>query len=135
MNINRLIPRSDIIGVAASLLCLAHCIASPFLFIWYTSMTVIEKTSLWWWSILDLVFLIISFFAVYWSVKTTSKNWMQFILWGSWGALTLALINEKLSIIHLGEIAIYIPTISLMFFHVYNKKYCRCNDESCCVGK
>lgn len=135
MNINRLTPKSDIIGASASLLCLVHCIATPFLFVWYTSTTIIERTSLWWWNMLDLVFLIISFFAVYWSVKTTSKHWMRVILWASWISLTIAILNEKLSIISLGELAVYIPTISLAFFHIYNRKYCRCNNENCCVVK
>ncbi|NAS32719.1 MerC family mercury resistance protein [Flavobacteriaceae bacterium R38] len=135
MNFNGLIPRSDIIGAFASVLCLIHCLTTPFLFIWYAGSNIAGKTNLWWWSILDLIFLTISLFAVYWSVKTTSKNWIRIILWASWISLALAIINEKLSIVHLGEIAVYIPTISLAFFHIYNKKYCKCNDESCCLNE
>ena len=135
MKINRLNAKSDIIGASASMLCLLHCLATPFLFVWYSGITAIREASFWWWGMLDLVFLIISFLAVYWSAKTTSKFWVKLVLWISWGFLSLAIINEKLSILPFGEMTVYIPTISLIFFHIYNRRYCKHSDNSCAVPK
>ncbi|MDT7830827.1 MerC domain-containing protein [Flavobacteriaceae bacterium S356] len=130
--INKLSTNSDPIGAMASSLCLLHCLATPLIFI--IQPLAAEDAAPGWWKSLDYIFLFVSFFAVVWSVQNTSKNWMRYALWISWIALTVALINEKLELFSLTEFSIYIPAIALVFLHFYNRKYCQCADEECCVN-
>jgi len=44
----------------------------------------------------------------------------------SWSTLFLLLLNEKLKLISLPEIAIYITGITLAALHIYNLKFCKC---------
>ncbi len=130
---NKLSINSDPIGALAGSLCLLHCAATPFIFI--IQPLAIEETAPTWWKSLDYIFLLVSFFAVYWSVRNTSKNWMKYALWISWIILTMAIINEKLELFALTEFSIYIPAIGLVFLHFYNRKYCQCADETCCASE
>jgi len=93
----------------------------------------VEKVRPWWWGILDIVFLAISFFAIYWSAKNTSKRWIKYAFWCLWVLLALIILNEKWEIGHLAEEIIYFPTLSLVFLHFYNRRYCQCEDEHCCI--
>jgi hypothetical protein len=130
--INKLVTKSDTFGAFASSLCLVHCIVTPILFAIQPIAAQTEGAPIWWKS-LDYIFLIISFFAVLWSAKNTSKTWMKYALWISWLLLTLAIVNEKLELFHLGELVVYIPAVSLIGLHLYNRKYCQCGDEECLV--
>ncbi len=124
--------KSNILGALSSGLCLIHCVFTPFLFIAKShSMACCEATPNWWGTI-DYLFLIISFYAIYVSVKTTSKKWMKYALWFSWVLLFFIIINEHFSFIHLAEESIYIPSLSLVVLHIYNSKYCQCSDDKCC---
>ena len=122
----------DTIGIIAGMLCTIHCIATPFIFI-IQPLSVQNEAAPLWWKSLDYLFLLISFLAVYQSTKNTAKSWMKYALWISWTLLTLAIVNEKLELFHLGELVVYIPAISLVGLHLYNRKYCQCADETCCV--
>lgn len=124
MNTFRLISKSDIIGSSASFLCLIHCIATPFLFVAQAEISGHSDTYPMWWGLLDIVFLVISYFAVWWSSNSTSKRWIRYALWISWVALAIIVLNEKLEIVHLPEAVIYLPAISLIGLHIYNRKYC-----------
>ena len=72
--------KPDILGALASSLCLIHCIATPFIFIAQSSVAICchEETPFWWKSI-DYVFLVISFFAIFWSVKTTTNDFIKVV--------------------------------------------------------
>ena len=120
--------KPNLIGAWASALCLIHCLTTPLLFVVQAGLVSHPQ----WWGFLDVLFLAISLFAIYYSSKTTTKNWMRFALWTSWLFLTLIVLNEKLSLFPLVEEAIYIPSVALVFFHLYNRKYCQCEDEECC---
>ncbi len=123
---------SDTIGALASSLCLIHCIATPFIFIAQScSATCCDSSPLWWQSI-DYIFIGVSFFAVYWSAKHSSKSWLKNALWLSWALLSATILNEKFELIHLPESIIYIPAFALVGLHIYNKKYCHCKDNTCC---
>ena len=122
--------KSDIIGVTASSLCFIHCLATPLLFVAHASAVAVEALHPWWWGTLDIIFLAISFFAVYWSAKNTSKRVMRFWFWSSWLVLAFVVLNEKVSIIPLFEETIYFPTMALVFLHIYNRRYCECNNEN-----
>ena len=125
--------KSDIIGVLASALCFVHCMAAPLLFVAHASAVGVSESHPWWWGTLDLVFLTVSFIAVYWSARNTSKRWMRFMLWSSWLLLAFVVINEKVSIIALAEESIYAPTAALVFLHIYNRRYYHCPVEECNV--
>ena len=128
---------SDIVGALASTICLIHCVATPFIFMAHAGATNHHHEDhhhdapIWWQSI-DFIFITISFFAIQWSIKNTSIQWIKTAFWIAWGALTLFILNEKIGAFHIPENVIYIPALSLVGLHLYNKRYCQCNDEDCC---
>ncbi|WP_298535662.1 MerC domain-containing protein [uncultured Algibacter sp.] len=126
--------KPDSIGAISSALCLIHCLATPFLFAAHTQTINHDLNKPIWWSSLDLVLLLVSALAIYKTTITTTKKWVEIGLWSSFILLTFIIINEKMSWLGIPEVAIYIPSISLILFHVYNSKYCKCKRESCCVN-
>ena len=126
-------PKSDLIGSSASTLCLVHCLATPFLFVTHAGHLHGHHSHPFWWGALDILFVLISLVAVFWSAKNTSKNWMRYALYTSWLLLSFVILNEKFEFIHLQEEVIYIPSLMLIILHFYNRKYCKCVDDSCCV--
>lgn len=126
--------KSDLFGAVASGLCLIHCIATPFLFVAQTCSASCCNDAPLWWSLIDYFFLVVSFFAVKASVKNTSKDWMKYALWISWGLLFLVISSEKLALFALPTGAIYIPAFALVGLHLYNKRYCQCKKEECCAS-
>ncbi len=125
--------KSDVIGIAASALCMVHCIVTPFVFIAKTCSDVCCASAPTWWSWIDLSFLVISFFAIMHAVKHTSKQWMKYAMWTSWSFLLIVIANEQLELFTLFENAIYLPGLSLVALHFYNLKYCKCAEVSCCT--
>ena len=125
--------KSDILGSTASSLCLAHCLATPFLFAVHSGHVHGHHTHPIWWGLLDILFIGISLIAVYWSAKNTSKQWMRYALWVSWGFLSFVVVNEKVGIFYFIEEIIYFPSISLIVLHLYNRKYCQCTNKDCCL--
>ena len=87
----------------------------------------------WWWRTIDYLFLLISIAAIYHSVKTTSFNWMPKAMYASWGILAFLIVNEGLYLLPIPHLLVYMPAFSLVFLHLYNRKYCRCETEKCCV--
>ena len=112
---------SDVIGAVTSSLCLLHCICTPFLFIAQTHAIDHVGSVPFWWKILDFVFLVITFFAVYWSYKSTSKYWMKTALWITWLCLCIIIINEKVALLPIPEFAIYVPALG-WHFYIYTIK-------------
>ena len=127
------ITKPDIIGATASGLCALHCMATPFLFIAtaHTATWGIEKPS--WWQLIDYIFIVISFFAIYKATRNTTKNWMKYALWGTWVMLSLAVMNETFEISELPEASVYSPALVLVVLHLYNQRYCTCAGDSCCT--
>ncbi len=115
---------SDFIGASASALCLVHCIATPFLFVAQSAISG-------WWAALDYGFIVITFLAVFFSARQTSRKWMQFALYGGWVVLSILIINEKMTFILLGEAWKYGAAFGLISLHLYNRKLSRCNDVGC----
>lgn len=138
MNSLKLQLKSDFIGALASFICLIHCIATPFIFV---SAASIEHhhhehhhgDSPLWWSAIDIVFIVISFLAVYWSAKSSSKTWMKFALYLCWAGLAFFILNEKFEGPHLPHFLIYVPAFGLIVLHLYNKRYCQCINGNCPV--
>ncbi len=125
--------KSDLIGAFASGLCLVHCLATPVFFIAHANMGLHAKVHPSWWGFMDIAFLLLSFLAVYWSAKKTSKKWIAYTFWILWGLLTIFIANEKLVLWHLAEEIVYLPTVGLILLHFYNRRYCHCEDSNCCT--
>lgn len=131
---NWILRKSDFIGVISSSLCLLHCFATPLLFVAQTQMANTNNAKPIWWPILDLIFLIISVFAIYKTANTTTNKWIKIGLWVNWSFLSVIIINEKIMWFAMPEYLIYVPSLSLICIHIYNSKYCHCAEEQCCVN-
>ena len=136
MNV-KIIPKSDIVGAVASGLCALHCIATPFLFLAQscsaTAATGCCESSPVWWSSIDYLFIGITFFAVYQSGKQSSKPWLKYFLFLIWSMLSFLILNEKMSLIPISEWWKYLMAFGLICLHMYNLKFCKCSEDSCCA--
>lgn len=122
---------ADNIGMASSSLCLVHCIITPFIFIAQACTASCCADSPVWWRAIDFLFLIISFTAVYFAAKNTSKEWVKVIFYILFGVLSFFIINEHFGNLHLHRLFLYTPAFLLFALHLYNKKYCQCEHECC----
>lgn len=127
--------KSDMLGALASGLCMIHCLATPILFV--VQSCSVEKSCCSggpsWWSAIDYIFVGITFFAVYHSGKTTSKQWMKYALYGTWALLTILIINEKTGFVAISALWKYMAGFLMIGTHIYNLRYCQCKGEACCV--
>ena len=113
---------SDYLGLFTSALCLSHCLATPLFFVVQThTITCCESVPFWQGS-LNFFFILVSFFAVYYSAKKTSKKFMKALFFSSWLLLLGLLFNEIFQLILLPEFLIYGATSLLAFLHIYNLK-------------
>ena len=119
--------KSDNIGAIASTLCLLHCIATPLIFIVQAGSLSCCGSPPSWWKLIDVLFVIISFFAIYNSTLTSSSKIIKVSLWFFWFFLFFIILNEKIGWFHLNESLIYIPAIALTVLHLYNKKHFQTN--------
>lgn len=110
----------DKIGALTSILCLIHCLATPFLFMIWSTSTSLSHNEPSWWYLLDYAFLLVSFIAIYEATKKTKNKWIRFSFWTNWFFLATIIINEKFALIAVNEIVIYIPTICIIGLHMYN---------------
>jgi len=122
--------KSDLLGSMASFLCLIHCILSPLLFVSQAcSISCCSDTPVWWRAI-DFFFLIISFWAVWSSTQKTSKQWLKYALWLSWFGVLVMILNETLALLtNIGHL-FYVPAMTLIILHLYNKKCCNCSTKT-----
>ncbi|MEO1516854.1 MAG: MerC domain-containing protein [Bacteroidota bacterium] len=125
--------QSDVFGAMASGLCLVHCIATPFIFVAQACSTTCCAASPFWWSLIDYLFLFISFLAVYHSAKHSSLKWMPTVLYVSWAALALFIVNERFEFFSMSRVFYYLPAIILVGLHLYNRKYCCPSDSDQCA--
>jgi hypothetical protein len=130
--------KSDVLGSAASTLCVIHCIATPFLFVAQScsASAACCDSGPTWWSAIDYIFIGVTFFAIYFSARNTSKEWMKYALYTSWVVLTLLILNEKLAFLPIPEYVKYISAFTLVGLHLFNMRYCRCasDGETCRVS-
>ena len=129
-----IIRNSDRIGVVSSGLCMLHCFATPFLFLSQSSLIFISVDFTLTWFILNYVFLFISFIAIYHSVKNSANRFIRIFLYLFWVVLSGLIINESLEIFSIPEAATYFSASSLICLHIYNLRYCRCDNEDCCTS-
>ena len=60
---------------------------------------------------------------------------MKPLFWVGFLVLSFLILNEEYGTLHIPELATYIAASNLAFLHIYNLKYCQCDDEECCAGK
>ena len=119
----------DNLGATFSLLCAIHCFATPLLFITQSHLLTVPG----WWQGLNYIFLTLSLVAVYKSAQNSSNQLIKVLLFVSWSFLAFLLISEEFHLLHLPEPITYFTGFTLAFLHMYNKKYCKCNDQECCI--
>ena len=130
--LNISLKKSDAVGAISSGLWMIHCLATPVFFIAATCSASCCSAAPLWWQWLDYVFLIISFFAITHSVKTTKSNIVKYGLWISWVGLFLFILNIQFQWFLISDNIKFIPAFSLIGFHLYNIRYCQCKDDQCC---
>jgi hypothetical protein len=88
---------SDKVGITSAVLCTIHCMVIPTLFLlkaWYGDMFAAGRLPPWW-ACVDILFLVISFTAVYHSAGHTNVWKIKAALWVSWTVLAIAIIWEN----------------------------------------
>nr|WP_280956527.1 MerC domain-containing protein [Bernardetia litoralis] len=102
-----------------SLACALHCALTPVLLV--SSSWIAQNNELpWYWSVLDFVFLVLSFFAIRHATLHSQKNWLRYSLWIAWLALMLCILQEKFELELWGEFPMYFSTFLLVVLHSYN---------------
>ena len=124
---------SDYLGVFAGSLCMIHCALTPLLFLTQTQLLNIGFLNLSTWKSINYIFLAISAIAVFRSVQNSTNFYIKGLLAFFWVLLSGLILNELLEVYHIAEAFSYIAASSLCGLHIYNLKYCQCDDEDCCV--
>jgi len=122
----------DGIGALVSALCMIHCLATPVFFIASACSASCCNLAPTWWQTLDYVFLFISVFAIFQSSKTSKNTRIITGLWISWSFLCFFIFNAKFGWISVHANIKFIPAFFLVGFHLYNMKYCQCENNECC---
>ena len=130
---NLSIKYSDKVGVASNILCMLHCFATPFIFLSQTQTAHISHDVPFAWQIINYFFITVSAIAVYYSAKNSTNNIVKFLMVVFWLILSFLIISEGLEILHLPEILTYLSASFLSLLHIYNRNYCTCSDEECCI--
>ena len=130
--LNISISKSDSIGVISSGLCMIHCLATPFFFVAAACSQSCCSAAPSWWLWIDYIFLVISFIAVLYSTKSTIYNFVKIGLWLSWFGLLIFILNVSYGFIDVSDNVKFIPAFSLIGFHLYNTRFCKCSDKECC---
>ncbi len=135
MNMNLSLQKSDTIGALSSGLCMIHCLATPIFFIASACSSSCCSSAPLWWQWLDYFFLVVSFIAIRYSTVSTNSILVKIGLWSSWIGLFICILNAKFGWFYLSPNIKFIPAFSIIGFHLYNLKYCKCNNDNCCVAK
>lgn len=127
------INNSDTIGALASTLCLIHCLATPFIFVVQSCVATCCVSAPAWWLCFDYFFLTISFFSIRHSNQTSQSNTIKYSLWTCWVLLLCLILNESIDMFLFSKNILYFIAILLASLHIYNLRYCKCNDNKCCI--
>ncbi|MEO1050515.1 MAG: MerC domain-containing protein [Bacteroidota bacterium] len=123
--------KSDELGMLSSTLCIIHCVATPFVFVAVPGSSVGAHGSQALWGWLDLLFLAISFIAVFKTYQQSTLRWIKTSLIVSWLMLTFFIFNERLEGIAFPFDMVYVPAVALIILHLVNRRQCRC-ETGCC---
>ena len=126
--------QSDLLGALASSLCAIHCAVTPVFFIakpFMHSSAEYHSHGSGFWAILDYVFLVLSFVAIWFSSKHTNHKSIKWIFWGAWLMFSVGLLSEGIHFRN-GLWLMYTGSIALVIAHIINYRHCRnYKRESC----
>ena len=125
--------KPDSIGSMASMLCLVHCLATPFIFITQACTMSCCAGAPTWWQAIDYIFIVISFFAILRSTQTSSNKMIKIALWTTWFLFFISIINKTIGLFYVNPNFTYATGIILASLHLYNLKYCQCENDTCCT--
>lgn len=123
---------SDHLGAIAGVLCIIHCTITPLLF--FINAELATKNTLLSLQLIGYLFLVISFFAVYKSALHTTNKIVKVLFFVFWSILLFLILNESFGVFRIAETFTFLSAFSLSALHIYNLKYCQCNDENCCIN-
>jgi len=123
--------KTDQLGIISSVLCIVHCIATPFFLMTFAGASLPIHGSQEWWRGLDLLFIGISLFAVFKTIQYSDFRWIKVSLFFSFILLTFFVLNERFEGIEFPFDMIYFPASALALLHLVNLRRCRCK-AGCC---
>ncbi len=122
---SRYTPVADKLGIVSAVICAVHCLVIPAIFLlkytWADSTGAATGKAGWgsglphWWELLDYIFLIVGFVAVYHAARHAVKKNIKRSLWFFWLCLAIAVVFEQ----KLHWMA-YIASAGLIFTHFFN---------------
>ena len=133
MQLKSIIYKPDAIGSAASTLCLIHCLATPFIFITQACTMSCCADAPTWWQSLDYLFIVISFFAIFRATQTSTNKFIKIALWISWCLFFFLIVNKTIQLFYINQNVTYATGITLAILHLYNLRFCQCENDECCV--
>lgn len=125
---------SDGLGALASTLCLIHCLITPFIFVVQSCAASCCASAPAWWLFFDYFFLTISFFSIRRSTQTSQSETIKYALRTCWVLLLSLILNESIEIFLISKNILYFIAILLASLHIYNLRYCQCNNNKCCTN-
>jgi hypothetical protein len=81
------------------------------------------------------LFLIISFTAIWQSIKNSTNSFIKLSLFVVWVLLCVFILNELFELYIIPELFTYSAAILLCGLHLYNLSFCRCKEDDCCIHK
>ena len=123
--------KSDELGMLSSALCMLHCVATPFLLVAFPACSATHQGGYEWWGWLDLLFLSISFVAVFRTVQQSTFRWIKISLVVALLLLSFFILNERFEGIEFPFDMVYLHAFALVVLHLVNLRKCRC-EAGCC---
>lgn len=121
----------DSLGIMSSTLCMIHCIGTPFIFFAKACSATCCSDAPVWWLMIDYLFLIISFCAIYFTINQSTAQWLKISFWIAWITLLTTILLHSFSISILPTYFNYIPALAVVILHFYNMKFSSCQNENC----
>lgn len=111
-------PKSDLLGIISSGLCLIHCLAGPVLVLLGYGFMEPDGWHLW-----DFLFLAVSAWAVYSVTKGHTPKWIRWGLWVSFAVLSFSIFMSHEMLFF--NVLSWAAAISLVIFHTLNIRHAR----------
>jgi hypothetical protein len=113
--------KADFLGISGSILCIVHCLVTPFL-VMAGTFSGAEAIKMGFLS-LDYAFILVNIFAVYHATKHHSTLRIRASLWGFLVLFTCAILLEEQHQVF--EYLGYAASIGLVVSHIVNLRYCQ----------
>ena len=121
----------DKIGIISSTLCMIHCIGTPFIFIAKSCSATCCSDAPTWWLMIDYLFLIIAFFAIFHTTNSSTSQWLKILFWTTWTILLFSIADHTFSYYIFPKNFSYFPGICIVALHFYNLKINKCENKDC----